>query len=382
MEQFNNLVNWIKENGGYIDDDIYLEVVGEGNRTLRTSQDKNNSEILIKIPKKCTITEKEDTENFNAKISLKLLQEFSKGDESFYKYYLHILPSPDQLSTHPFYKYDEKDLEKIKDISIYVYNYLNSFHIRVDEFYEKYVKDDVNIKDKFKTKEWSKYVLTLSITRSWGIYGFIPVIDMIQHGLNLAELNCVSQNDEGKLCFLNRKNLTKDCELSHIYNTYSNINLYLNYNILNNTGTSFIPFQAKLNNNDKLHQYQKDCLKVNGFDNIDNDITFIFLEEFNNLCLIISRILQMTEIDMKILPTIYGYDSEEDLNKIDFKSVVSMRNEFITVKFLINVINSLKIPIQNRDYEYETIINLIDKHNELLDKNLNYLKKYWQSLIE
>jgi hypothetical protein len=379
MEKYTKLIDWIKNNGGYIDDTIYIEIIEDGNRTMKVSQNRSIGDILIKIPKKCTITT-DETEEFHLKISHKLLQEFSKGDESFYKDYLNILPSLNQFSTHPFYKYT--DMKKIENISNYVYNYLNRFHISVDYFYENYVKNDEHLPNEFKTIEWCKYVLILNSTRAWGTYGFVPVIDMIQHSFNLSDLNCVLENESGELIFLNRKDLNRMNELSLGYNTYPNLDLYLNYNIYNRTDIGYIPIHCTLDKNSEIYQFQKDCLKRYNFETINDKITLILMNDFNPMNVLISRIMQMTEIDLKLLSTLYNFEKSDDLNNLNFSNTVSMRNEYITIKYLINTINQLKIPIQNRDYEYETIINLIDTHNTILDKNINYLKQYWQSLLE
>lgn len=384
IEKFENLVNWIKENGGEVDDDIFIDLVDEGNRTLKVSDNKYPNNLLIKVPKKCTIRcENEINRETKYIISLKLLKEFNKGKESFYFPYLDILPTNDELYSHPIYKYNEADIEEIKEISDAVYNTLTAYNNDINKFYDNYIKENEELRDEYKTLSWARYIITLYHSRSWNVLGFIPLLDMIQHSTDPQEMSSVLSQEDGSLGFVNRKKLGKGGEMSHCYSLFSKINLYLNYGIDVNFEINYVPFTLTMNPENKLYDYKIACLKANNLYSGNNNLSFLCNESpFLPRVLIMMRILQLTEFDLKMLRVFKNMKDEEQLEPLVFENnILSIENEYNSVKFLINYLENNKLQVKSRNMKYKNLINILDNINEILDNKIENLKNYWKSLL-
>lgn len=93
------VVEWIRENGGYVDEDIYLD--GE---SLRVRKEKPKDAKLLEIPSKCFF------KGSVMAVATGLYREFIKGEKSFFYPFLATLP---KMSDHALYRYTEKDIEPI-----------------------------------------------------------------------------------------------------------------------------------------------------------------------------------------------------------------------------------------------------------------------------
>jgi len=90
---FDDLVNWIKENDGVVDG-IELFLNSFGIRGLRTTKAFNNGDIIMKIPFSCTIWNNATFDASGQRIfSSPLLEEIPLKEKSKYWHYLKSLPS-------------------------------------------------------------------------------------------------------------------------------------------------------------------------------------------------------------------------------------------------------------------------------------------------
>lgn len=158
--KFQALVNWVRENGGYVDKDVYVD-----GQLLRCKKDKLPLEVLIRIPYPLAI--KGESWIYH---TIELLNEIGKGKESFYYPYIDMLPSMFEMKEHPFFKFKEDDIQHIEKINLEASLLLKNLYKDYNQLKEKGCSQD---------EEMLKYAIIITSCRARERDGFTPVLDML-----------------------------------------------------------------------------------------------------------------------------------------------------------------------------------------------------------
>lgn len=158
--KFETLVNWVRENGGYVDKDVYAE-----GQLLKCKKNKLSLEVLIRIPYPLTIQGDSWIDH-----SIRFLNEIDKGKESFYYPYIDILPTISEMKEHPFFKFKEDEIEYIEKINL-------EASLILKNLYKDYkqLKENSKIED----EELLKYIVIITSCRARENAGFTPILDML-----------------------------------------------------------------------------------------------------------------------------------------------------------------------------------------------------------
>lgn len=181
--KYNRLINWIRENGGFVNDK--LAIGGDNqNRYIYLKQDIQKDELVIDVPMVCCILSEKYSQycknnHPQQNTIFGLLTELSKGDNSFYKPYLDILPKFIDFSYHPFYQFnDNTKIEWGKISSIFVKT-VELQHVLVNKVYDE-LKTNQYLDQSVVTLNNVKWAYLIAISRQWG-HGLVPFADMLQH---------------------------------------------------------------------------------------------------------------------------------------------------------------------------------------------------------
>lgn len=222
-EKFENVVRWVEENGGYVDKDIYLYVYENGDRCLKTKKYKDDKEVLFRIPYECYIQGKSWYE-----VCVKLLNEFSKGKDSFYYPYLCMLPTISDFKDYPLFKYNEDEIIVIQKLNKECGRLLQDCYKRIYTL-EQIVKN-LLLPEYFKNRHLLKYVISLCNTRFFGTAGLIPIVDMLQHVQQKESCNVIIQIQDETIVD-NLYKLNTGDSLTFCYRPGSMADLYITYGI-------------------------------------------------------------------------------------------------------------------------------------------------------
>lgn len=341
--KYEKFFDWIRQNNGYVDPDLYIFENENKERILRTKSKKVNTEVMI-IPKKCCILS--ETQN-NLEIMSNMLKEF-QNPNSFYKPYIDILPSYDTFSKHVFSIFSEADIPSVKEICLEAGSHLEKLH----ECFKI-------VKDKLKCSEMiAKYIYLLYNTRSWS-NGFIPLIDMMNHSDVTCNVNPLITNETS---FVIRTGVCDD-ELINCYRSASFIELYMFYNI---------PFGSR-NDLSKIFFHINDAkpeqiefLKNN---NLYSEPMYFY---FNDS--IVLSTFQKARILTK----------EKDLipSKYTYKGFNCIANDRDAINYIFEIINqSLIVKPQNISSKYKIFEEMTDRYNTILKNTRESYIDYWKSYI-
>lgn len=336
-EKFENLVKWVEENGGYVDKDLYLFVDENGDRCLKIKKPKLAKELLAVIPKECNISGKTWIET-----CLNLLSEFPKEEKSFYHPYLEMLPKMEMLKDHPFFKFEEKEVETIKSIHFESGTRLKNLYLNIELL--KVVSSDLAIPGMYKTEKWLKYILLLCNTRSWGSIGMIPIIDLLQHTQQGDNCNTVSFGDR---THLHCKQLNINDSLSLCYREGSISDFYISYGIPI-LDINYINAVLEI---PTLTEKQKKLI---------GSIVTLY---FSDVGLDLNTLKQLRVITMK---------ENEDFNNNLVHPELNKR----CAQFVLPILEKSRIkqvPVHDR---YKIFYNIIAKHNEIIDKSIKEFKSF------
>lgn len=357
--EYTKLIEWIKENGGFVDEDIYVNTISTGNRSLCTKNPKKESSRLIQIPKKCTIFSYTDNMYDTC---INFIKEYSNS-ESFYKPYFNTLPTVEQFKCfHPLYLYDKSDLKEIEEICAKAAVCLKKSFEEVDTLYSK-LCETKEILTSCQTVECAKFCIAMYYTRGWKDCGFVPLVDMMQH---VQE----SENTHSLMPMGNFVSLyCKACEsgeLTACYKTANQIELYVQYGILEND-INFLDISLEI---PSLTLYQKNCLIKNRL--FSNPITL----HFSNKNLVLNTIKKARIISI--------LDKEIKSETLFLSNTcISIDNDRRAIMFLRKVLQQLIIPEQQTYSEkYFPIHVLAESINSIIKNTLNELNNMWLSYLQ
>lgn len=333
--EYLNLINWIRDNGGYIDPDLVIKNENE-ERYVELHSEKIKNTLLFRIPKKCIIY----GENI-LQLCGKLILEMNRGEKSFFYPYIKILPSFESFKNHPLVKYNESDLEKIKEISLEAHKHLASIFAKLKMlklFYSGAVSNDTIL-----------YSTLLVYTRAWG-EGFYPFFDMLQHSNDKKDISMIKE-ENGDI-IVNSENILKKGEIFNFYRYGSLAEFYIYYGIPKLNCNNLI-LDIELPN---LGEMEKKSLESLGLYSVP--IQFYFSDtELNKETILKSKIVSGGENPLEI--------------------------ERNTIKFLLQVLDKVKYKTLGYDYDkYKDFYKINNTYCDIVQKSKNMLLNRWLELVK
>lgn len=345
--KYKRLVNWICENGGDLDRDIFMDSKSPDNRTLKVAADKPANVILMCVPKKCTIS------GNLVECTTKLLKEMSLGEESFYHPFVDILPSMETL---------RKQLPFLQETTTeYVQKYKQIIQNEANVLYNALQGSD--LPNSYKTGNIALYAVALYHSRAWHTWGFIPLFDLCQHTNNPQRRGSVKQVDDF-YTFSSGAEFTSGMEIQWEYNTESNIYLYRVYGIDTLFPINYVKFNLAIKPTVYLYELKKSILEQ--FNYTGAEVKLIFNDVgFNDRNLQLLRLIFCT--DREFLDGCLGMSELV----VPF---LNLRNERTAVKKLCDSLRAQQLTTDLND-------KYVQKYNEICDKNITLLQKHWVGLL-
>lgn len=325
---FQELINWSKNKGAFIDCDLELKEIEEGNRSLITKQDIPKDHIIIKYPKKYGIPVKNN-------MILDLLSEMIKGEQSEFSTYLTLLPKSVNLP-----KFTNEDYEGFEKSYPELYLMIQRTRTIIKALYEHISKLDID--EKYKSRDFVEYLYNLYRTRAWSEWGFLPLLDFFQHD-NEPNLRINAKEEDDCIMVSALRDIKAGEELTHRYSVYSPLTLYYNYGIEEMFDKNFFRFKY-------------------------NQSTFILSDDYLDI--------------KKQLPALMVFIRKQELdfenNDISCDKPFSIENEFRTIKKLKQILNLRYV---NNTFGNKHLDNIKNHTNNTINTCNYILDKMWLSLI-
>jgi hypothetical protein len=255
-EKFANLIKWVRDNGGFVHDNLILKGTSE-NRYMCSSSDISEKEKLFDIPVKCCITpdtynsipninEEANKSTSEFKIVFALLYHLSLGSKSFYSSYCDILPRYSEFAYHPLYQYNDTLKESWSKISSLFVKTMDTLYQELDKMYKTF-KECTAIDSAFVTFDNIKWCYMITLSRQWSV-GLVPVADLFQHSSASGMALDVST---GTTFFMSTsKQITKDTIIYDTYGVQSDMKMLHGYgfvdDIENDTLQRFLPLTINI----------------------------------------------------------------------------------------------------------------------------------------
>lgn len=395
--EYDNLIKWFKENGGYINDKLYIHYDEKtNNRTVKTKEDIQIGELLFTTPQELIFSpslitsipkiSKKELEKYkedNLKLIVVLSYHLSIGEKSKFKIFLDLLPKMEDFKNHPLNLYNEDQYNKIAEISEYYARKIKEYHQVINENYEKIKKYNKVLPESEITFEKIKYYFLIVSTRDWDI-GMVPFADMFQHknssNIFLQEVNLINNYSNN-----NPYIIPKDEEVFINYGHKIDENLLLDYGFIHDDDDD------RIIHIDLVHSLQPNnsinILKINEFKKIEDKKAFLKMNEIDNNILSKLRILML---------------SKEDLFKLNldipyYESLISIENEKDTLKILLKMIDKNRDKYLKVCQGYQKVFEIIEKGDdgsllykisfiiyktlEIFEKSKFCIKDYWLELL-
>jgi len=362
------LIQWVKENDGFIHEDIYINTQIYQNNVHRCIYYKNQQKIkkndrLTSIPKKLVINDELfkniptinafvknlNDHAYNAKIldgkALKtifvLICEKIKGASSFFHPYINILPKFNVFDDYPLNVYlkSVSTFDRVDSINPLFMEKLREMHkelLLIVDILEKY-DNQYLISDKTKNfNDLIKWAYFIYKTRTWK-NGLVPFNDMFNHNnhSNIAlSLHSNQKKGESFYTFNADKQFESkkdEFEIFINYMHFNTIDLFLHYNFVHKADVNFlyIPFKFKTTtefNKQKTNEIKKHNLSHNKI-LISNDGPSKDLFK-------ILRILSLTQKE---------YSQQIGIQKDNkYNDVISYQNESKSIRLLFKIILDIK----------------------------------------
>jgi len=375
-----NLLDWIKNNKGYIHEDLQINSnTAEGNTSRCIYYTNNNNiksgEEITKIPFELAISE--DTffgipgidewvsfaeenkpelsttlESSRFRIMIALLHEVLKGDNSFYYPFIKILPKSSNFKNHPiniYYK-DKNSLNPIKGFSSH---FLKKVDIACTELsliiktvqlcnQNKKILDPKTHSEKNLNEliEWAYFI---HLTRSWGNY-LIPYNCFFNHS-NKSTMSYAGDKNHRPDYFCIKaddqyENTNGTAQVFGNYSHYDSMSLFLTYDFLYEYGKEmkFLSLPFALRNTPDLNRQKNEEIDRC---NINTKKLYICKEGPPRSLLSILRIASMTEDEFTLL------SKSEDANR--YNKPISLKNEIKSLSLLLKIVLDFKKTTHTND---------------------------------
>lgn len=352
-DKYQVMFEWIRQNGGYVDEDLYIEENESKDRLVKTRKKKEKVDLMI-IPKKCCIEGENQLEIM--KNMLKELSSSDMGSFSFYKPYLDTLPPFSSFSNHPFLNFNEADIPIIKTINEEAGFHLEKLHKIFNE-----VKNELNCYE-----EKAKYVFLLFNTRSWST-GFVPLVDLMQHSETRCNINTlVKTENEYKISAISVRDEVINC-----YRSASFIELFITYNI---------PFGIK--------ERLCDDFAIINFKINDAELQQIeFLKTLNlytePMCFYFNDSVVLSTLQKARILTWKENLNSESRQQFSYKGLNSIDNDKDALRYIfILLIEARLISPKNVLFKYKIFEDATKRFNEILNNTKKSYSDFWQEYIK
>ena len=244
-KEYKNLINWIRENNGYISTKVMPIETNKNNRIIKSTEKIKFDEIIAFIPESIIVSSLHklinplcrkayglDHEQFLDCIALYLTID-RDNPNSFFRPFYDYLPYIDIKSFPPEFSAEKQNLYKELGFDLYISIHEQKLKRAYNEFVEKILPEKKIEKkyDKFK------YNFYLAKTRNFSriksellsdINSCVPFIDLLNHDNNY---NMDFEYSDDKKGFILKavKDIDKDIELTVSYGDENNINLLIIY---------------------------------------------------------------------------------------------------------------------------------------------------------
>jgi len=389
MSDYTNLKNWITENGGTVSDKVLLNTVNNV-RGLYSTEKIEKDEVLCLLPKKCilNITEYDATlDEFNVnerfyKLCHLLATELYYDTDSFYYPYLKLLPSPEDLKSHPYLYYTLDDINLMVQHYPQIGAYLKNIYNKSNKLLTKYFMVDPLFPKYMHSLDFARYIVALYHTRIWESYGFLPISDLANNTLNLSESKLTFSSDEHfvKTSFSNE--VSNNTEINWMYNKNNILMTYLNYGYVSQD-SQYLYYELNVNNvlpeDNEITSFKKKLIlnvltkNTQSTAELPNTITCCFAD--NKITIDIMGIFRALHL------------SEEDKNKPELNCLepISISNEFIVIKTLKKMFKTyLMEPKQElmNNTRFTNLNEVLNKNNVFINQFITILNNYLISFTE
>ena len=364
MSEFEKLKQWIINNGGYIHPGIGIQENDPDNRILISTQRIEENTLIFEIPKQMCITEDFDlsvqpifslVEPDIRRIS-KLYKVFQLGESSFYYLYLSFLQHLDSYKNHPHYEFYYHP-EKYEQYSkICNFSKLSEIKITrqkiIKKFFDKVL--NLNISD-----EEILYYELLIMTRCWDKVGFVPFADLFQ---STQTSKMFLGNTETHYRLIVDRTYEPNDTIWINYGMFDESLLYTSFGFVDDLedkrestsrSMKIFPPNNISTNNLELKTYKEDQIA-----SLSKNHYYISTKGISNSLLAHLRIMYLTESEYELMG--------DDKNK-DFKQIISLENEFHTIKYIMACLFSDLFPTKEMVEESQKIISSYSNNTNKAD---------------
>jgi hypothetical protein len=372
--KFQELCNWIRNNGGSINQNLQLQN-GQFGRTVIATQRIEN-ERIFEIPNNLILNAKTSGLNipelgFRYSTIISLLIEYKKPN-SFWKEYLELLPHFNEFKNHPIFIYSQGKFPTFSD-TIH-----QKIKILYDEFLQLY-NFFVNYNREWKVVESFTYdeffwAYLCGITRMWTEIGLVPFADLLQHS---NESNMVlEQKDE--TTFMSAEIFEAGQE---IYDNYSvdDISLLSTFGFVDKSPVTSTQINFKFE--------EKEGILKTIIDDFNSKITpaalIISTRGINEILMSYIRINMLTIEQLKLANfevDNFGKEMISLENELLALKKIKLRMSFILSDEEINYVKNNYNTLTDGSIE-KSICDLLIKMDSLKIQTNQFVNNYWISLL-
>ena len=249
-ENYENLYNWLINNGAYINKKLFPKEESIYNRIILTKEKIYQKEEILFIPDKVTISNlngvvfekckkdfkeylsfasKEEKSSFDFDCLVYFLTIDKGNNQSNFKHYYNYLPTISKLDYILFFDEEEKNyLNKIEmDVQISRQNFF--FNKSLRPINDKIIKIENGLEE---FKKSFVYVSSRNFGRRGSIYDdvntLVPYLDLINHNNNYNSWFFYDEKRDGFILYA-IKDIEKNEEITISYGKFNNIYLYTMY---------------------------------------------------------------------------------------------------------------------------------------------------------
>ncbi len=350
--EYNNLISWIRNNGGFISDKITPDESSEFNRIMLSNKTISKNELISFIPEKIILSSINPLLNSICRRAYGLyhssdlecitffmtLDKFNKT--SFFKPYYDYLPKFDMGGAPT--SFSEKKLKFYEELEFDLYVGISNHKLQnaYNEEVEK-ILEEKGIKNPFEEFKYNyELVKSRNLARPGSDFFFdlnscVPFIELLNHDNNY---NTDFEFDEKNKGFILKavRNINLGEELTLSYGNESNINLFVTYgftlknNIYKNSMRvkigegyyRFYPSESRERNIKDIYSIAKSLKEIYGFEKEKEIVIYNLMLDGLEKKLEKIRLIKEDDINIK--------------NIID-ELVMSIENYIIILKDLIKV---------------------------------------------
>ncbi|MFH1429342.1 MAG: SET domain-containing protein [Candidatus Margulisiibacteriota bacterium] len=352
-DKFLRLKNWIIDNGGYVSDSVAIRELSADNRTLVATEDIEKGSVLVRLPKDLLIHEdsiikrvpplepllsKNNLEKFEKRLTF-LLYEAQKhgkaGAGSFYSPYLDILPTIEDIRSHPLFCAVPANLERWAEVDKGFSDFFKASFNNVVSYRNKLLlfnKETSNLfDDEYTDFGYILWGFIVMMSRQFDASGLVPMVDMFQHRSGHISFLQKDYTDMNVLECITRAACSENKEIFNNYGHDDEIDVLRIYGFIDENNDQhfvLVPFNNLSGNN--ITEAQKSVL------NKLRPKTYFYLTSNGPSEMLISylRALCATPEELADFP-------ENDIDRYLNKQI-SVGNEYMVAQKLLSIINDLK----------------------------------------